>query len=113
MKIRGRSLVVCLGMFCLSAGYGQQYTIKTLAGNGSAAFAGDNGDPAAAQLNSPHAVALAFLVGRTPLFAIPKSSNPAHVESNLAAGDLVLDADDLARIDKAFPLGAWRGLPTL
>lgn len=62
---------------------------------------------------TPHAVALAFLVGRTPLFAIPKSSNPAHVESNLAAGDLVLDADDLARIDKAFPLGAWRGLPTL
>jgi uncharacterized protein (TIGR03437 family) len=59
MKIRGRSLVVCLGLLCLSAARGQQqYTIQTLAGNGSAAFAGDNGDPAAAQLNSPDAVAL-------------------------------------------------------
>ena len=58
MKIRGRSLVVCLGLLCLSAAHGQQYTIQTLAGNGSAGFAGDNGDPAAAQLNSPNAVAL-------------------------------------------------------
>src|ERR1035437_4748249 len=60
MKIWGRSLVVCL--LCLSAGvsavWGQQYTIQTLAGNGSAAFAGDNGAATAAQLNSPGAVAL-------------------------------------------------------
>src|ERR1035437_11060583 len=58
MKIWGRSLVVCL--LCLSAGvsavWGQQYTIQTLAGNGSAGFA--DGDLAAAQLNSPNAVAL-------------------------------------------------------
>src|ERR1019366_6081718 len=40
------------------ASRGQQYTIQTLAGNGSGGFAGDNGDPAAAQLNSPNAVAL-------------------------------------------------------
>ena len=58
MKIWGRSLVVCLGLVCLSAAHGQQYTIQTLAGNGSAGFAGDNGDPAASQLNSPGAVAL-------------------------------------------------------
>ena len=58
MKIWGRSLVVCLGLVYLSAAHGQQYTIQTLAGNGSAGFAGDNGDPAASQLNSPHAVAL-------------------------------------------------------
>jgi uncharacterized protein (TIGR03437 family) len=59
MKIRGRSLVVCLGLLCLCTARGQQqYTIQTLAGNGTAAFAGDNGDPAAAQLNSPGAVAL-------------------------------------------------------
>jgi uncharacterized protein (TIGR03437 family) len=58
MKIRGRSLVVCLGLLCLSAARGQQYTIQTLTGNGSAGFAGDNGDPAAAQLSSPNAVAL-------------------------------------------------------
>src|SRR4029453_18156876 len=58
MKIWGRSLVVCLGLVCLSAAHGQQYTIQTLAGNGSSGFAGDNGDPAASQLNSPGAVAL-------------------------------------------------------
>jgi uncharacterized protein (TIGR03437 family) len=58
MKIWGRSLVVCLGLLCLSAARGQQYTIQTLAGNGAAAFAGDNGAAAAAQLSSPGAVAL-------------------------------------------------------
>jgi uncharacterized protein (TIGR03437 family) len=58
MKIRGRSLVVCLGLLCLSAARGQQYTIQTLAGNGTAGFAVDSGDPAAAQLSSPGAVAL-------------------------------------------------------
>ncbi|MCX6632346.1 MAG: SMP-30/gluconolactonase/LRE family protein [Candidatus Solibacter sp.] len=56
MKIRGRSFLVCLGLLCHSAAHGQQYTIKTLAGNGSAAFV--DGDLSAAQLNSPGAVAL-------------------------------------------------------
>ena len=58
MKIRGRSLAVCLGLVCLSAAHGQQYTIQTLTGNGSAGFVGDGGDPAAAQLSSPQSVAL-------------------------------------------------------
>ncbi len=58
MKIRGRSLAVCLGLVCLSAAHGQQYTIQTLTGNGSAGFVGDSGDPAAAQLSSPQSVAL-------------------------------------------------------
>src|SRR5450756_2396370 len=56
MKIRGRSLVVCLGLLCLSAARAQQYTIQTLAGNGTAGFV--DGDLAAAQLSSPNAVAL-------------------------------------------------------
>ncbi len=58
MKIRGCSLVVCLGLLCFSAARGQQYTIQTLTGNGTAGFVGDNGDAAAAQLSSPNAVAL-------------------------------------------------------
>jgi uncharacterized protein (TIGR03437 family) len=58
MKTWGRSLVVCLGLVCLSTAHGQQYTIQTLAGNGSSGFVGDGGDPAASQLNSPGAVAL-------------------------------------------------------
>ena len=58
MKIRGCSLVVCLSLLCLSAARGQQYTIQTLAGTGTAAFAGDNGALSAAQFSSPNAVAL-------------------------------------------------------
>jgi diketogulonate reductase-like aldo/keto reductase len=35
--------------------------------------------------------------------SIPKASTLAHVRENWAAADLVLDADDLATLDKAFP----------
>ena len=48
------------------------------------------------------------------LFAIPKSSRAAHTLENAGAGSLVLDADDEAAIDAAFPLGRRRrGVPTL
>ena len=62
---------------------------------------------------SARQVALAFLVRRPGLFTIPKSANARRVEENVAAGDLVLDDAELARIDAAFPRGRWRGLPTL
>src|SRR5260370_10895224 len=58
MKIRGLSFAVCLGLLCLSAAHGQQYTIQTLAGAGFAGYVGDGGDPGAAQLSSPNAVVL-------------------------------------------------------
>jgi diketogulonate reductase-like aldo/keto reductase len=47
-------------------------------------------------------VALAFLVRREPLFAIPKASTLAHVEENAAAAALALGDEDLAAIDAAF-----------
>jgi diketogulonate reductase-like aldo/keto reductase len=53
-------------------------------------------------------VALAFLARKAPLFAIPKASTTAHTEENAGAGELKLSADELARIDRAFPLGAPR-----
>lgn len=63
---------------------------------------------------TPRQVALRFLVRWPSLFAIPKASNPAHAEENAGAGDLRLTADELARIDRAFPLGPRpRRLPTL
>ncbi len=62
---------------------------------------------------SAHAVALAFLVREPSVIAIPKSSDVDHVQENAAAGDLELTADELARLDQAFPRGRWRGLPTL
>jgi diketogulonate reductase-like aldo/keto reductase len=67
---------------------------------------------AAARGATAHQVALAFLVRRPSLFAIPKTSHPERAAENAAAGDLVLDDAELARLDAAFPVGRWRGLPT-
>ncbi|MEO8597802.1 MAG: IPT/TIG domain-containing protein [Candidatus Solibacter sp.] len=47
---------MCAVLLCVPAASAQQYTIKTLAGTGTAGYAGDSGDPLAAQLNSPSAV---------------------------------------------------------
>ncbi|HZS35371.1 MAG TPA: aldo/keto reductase [Polyangia bacterium] len=47
-------------------------------------------------------VALAFLTRKPSLFAIPKSSTVKHVAENARAGDLVLGASEIARIDAAF-----------
>jgi diketogulonate reductase-like aldo/keto reductase len=59
-------------------------------------------------------VALAFLARKPPLFTIPKASTTAHSEDNAGAGQLKLSADELARIDRAFPLGPpTRELPML
>ena len=69
---------------------------------------------AAAQGGTPRQVALRFLTRRPPLFTIPKSSRPDRAEENAGAGNLALAADDIARIEAAFPLGPRpRELPTL
>jgi len=62
---------------------------------------------------TPRQVALAFLTRNPVTFAIPKSSNPAHVEELAGADRVVLDDAALAEIEAAFPLPRWRGLPTL
>jgi diketogulonate reductase-like aldo/keto reductase len=54
---------------------------------------------------TPRQVALRFLLRHESAFAIPKSSNPAHVEENAGAGDLELSKPELDRIAHAFPLG--------
>ena len=59
-------------------------------------------------------VILAFLTRDPIAFAIPKASTVEHAAENAGAGDLVLDADDTAAIDAAFPVRARRGgLPSL
>jgi len=60
---------------------------------------------AAAHGATPRQVALAFLTRRVSVFAIPKAGRTAHVEENAGALGLVLTAEELARIDAAFPLG--------
>jgi diketogulonate reductase-like aldo/keto reductase len=57
---------------------------------------------------TPHQVALAFLVRRPPLFAIPMTSRADHARDNALAGDLLLDDDDLRRLEQVFPLGPRR-----
>jgi diketogulonate reductase-like aldo/keto reductase len=52
---------------------------------------------------TPAQVALAFILSRPGVIAIPKASDPAHVRLNAAARDIVLTAQDMAELDAAFP----------
>jgi len=55
-------------------------------------------------------LALAWLLHQgQDIIPIPSSKTRAHLEDNLKALDLVLDADDLARIDRICPYGAAAG----
>jgi diketogulonate reductase-like aldo/keto reductase len=60
-----------------------------------------------------HAVILAFLTREPEVFAIPKAAKVAHVELNAAAGDLVLEAAEIAEIERAFPRSRSTELKTL
>jgi diketogulonate reductase-like aldo/keto reductase len=57
---------------------------------------------------SARQVALAFLTRDKHLFVIPKSGSLQHTEENAGAGDLRLSTDDIAKIDKALPIGPKR-----
>ena len=67
------------------------------------------GDPAIAGVAERHGatasqIALAWLLARYDrTLLIPGTSSVAHLEENMAAGDIVLDADDLARLDAVQP----------
>lgn len=52
---------------------------------------------------TPAQVALAFLLERDGLIAIPKSSNPQRVEENRGAVSLDISDEDWATLDAAFP----------
>jgi diketogulonate reductase-like aldo/keto reductase len=69
---------------------------------------------AAAHGATARQVALAFLVRRPLLFTIPKASSLEHTAENAGAGDLHLNATQIAQIERAFPLGRRpRELPVL
>jgi diketogulonate reductase-like aldo/keto reductase len=68
---------------------------------------------AAAHDATPRQVALAFLVRRPSLFAIPKAGSVEHAEENAGAGRLRLSDAEIASIDAAVPRGSRRELPTL
>jgi diketogulonate reductase-like aldo/keto reductase len=52
---------------------------------------------------TPAQIALAWVLRRDGVIAIPKAGTPAHVEENRAALDLRLTGEDLAELDGAFP----------
>ncbi|WP_237215802.1 aldo/keto reductase [Falsiroseomonas oryziterrae] len=52
---------------------------------------------------TPAQVALAFVLRRPGVIAIPKAADPAHVRQNAAARELRLTEQDLAELDAAFP----------
>lgn len=62
---------------------------------------------------TPRQVILAFLTRESNVFTIPKAASIPHVEENASAGGLILDGDDAAAIDAAFPLGKRGPLATL
>ncbi|WP_272975905.1 aldo/keto reductase [Deinococcus geothermalis] len=52
---------------------------------------------------TPAQVALAWVLRQPGVIAIPKASREVHVRENRAAVEVVLDAADLAQLDRAFP----------
>lgn len=58
---------------------------------------------AAAHNASAAQIALAFVLARPSVIAIPKATGLDHVDENRAAADLTLTAADLAALDAAFP----------
>ncbi|MFB6072242.1 MAG: aldo/keto reductase [Halobacterium sp.] len=56
-------------------------------------------DVAAAHDATPAQVSLAWLLSKDRVAAVPRSTSPEHLRENLAARDLELDADALARLD--------------
>ncbi|MCB1379830.1 MAG: aldo/keto reductase [Alphaproteobacteria bacterium] len=52
---------------------------------------------------SPATVALAFLLSKPGVQAIPKSSRPERVAELARARDVVLDGEDLKSLDRSFP----------
>ncbi len=52
---------------------------------------------------TPLQIALAWVLAQPGTIAIPKAVSHAHIDQNLAALDIVLDAGDHALLDAAFP----------
>jgi diketogulonate reductase-like aldo/keto reductase len=66
------------------------------------------GHPAIRRVADAHAatpaqVALAWVLRKEHLIAVPKASTPGHVKQNRAALDIRLTPDELAALDRAFP----------
>lgn len=52
---------------------------------------------------APLQIALAWVLAQPNVIAIPKSVRPTHIDQNIAALEITLDAEDHAALDAAFP----------
>jgi diketogulonate reductase-like aldo/keto reductase len=52
---------------------------------------------------TPAQLAIAWVLRRPGVVAIPKASTPAHVRANAQAPELTLDPETIAELDRAFP----------
>jgi diketogulonate reductase-like aldo/keto reductase len=50
-------------------------------------------------------IALSFLTRQPSVFAIPKASTATHAAENAGAGSATLSDDEIAKLERAFPLG--------
>jgi diketogulonate reductase-like aldo/keto reductase len=57
---------------------------------------------------TPAQVALAWVVRRDDVIAIPKAASIAHVRDNQGAVALQLSAEDLTELDRAWPAPRWK-----
>jgi diketogulonate reductase-like aldo/keto reductase len=57
---------------------------------------------------TPAQLALAWLLRRDGVIAIPKAGTVAHIQDNRGAAELELSADELAALERAFPVPARR-----
>lgn len=64
---------------------------------------GELRDIASEREASPAQVALAWLLRRPDVIAIPKAGSSAHVLENFAGANIALTDDELATLDRAFP----------
>lgn len=79
-----------------------------LGSGGWAGLAAMQASPALAQVARRHdatirQVMLAWTVRSGRVIAIPQTGNPDHMAANAAAGDLMLDQEDLDLLDRDFP----------
>jgi diketogulonate reductase-like aldo/keto reductase len=52
---------------------------------------------------TPAQIALAWVLRRDRIIAVPKAASPGHVKANRIALDIPLSNDDFAELDRAFP----------
>jgi diketogulonate reductase-like aldo/keto reductase len=52
---------------------------------------------------TPAQIALAWVLRKERVIAVPKASTPGHVKQNRIALDIPLSLSDLAELDRAFP----------